>query len=206
MPTYKAPVESVLFLLQRRARLRALFQPAGLCRRAARHGRGGARGGGALLRGGAAAAEPRRRQGGLPAERRRLGHHADGFSRGLSRASSRRAGSGLRPIRNTAARACPMCSPRSSTSSPPPPTWRSACIRGCRRARSRRCTQHGSDEQKALYLPKLVSGEWSGTMNLTEPQCGTDLGLIKTKAVAGRRRQLHASPARKSSSRPASTT
>ncbi len=41
---------------------------------------------------------------------------------------------------------------------------------------------HGSPEQKALYLPRLVSGEWSGTMNLTEPQCGTDLGLIRTKA------------------------
>ena len=41
----------------------------------------------------------------------------------------------------------------------------------------------GSDEQKAMYLPKMVSGEWGGTMNLTEPQCGTDLGLIKTKAV-----------------------
>ena len=41
----------------------------------------------------------------------------------------------------------------------------------------------GSDEQKAKYLPKMVSGQWSGTMNLTEPQCGTDLGLIKTKAV-----------------------
>jgi alkylation response protein AidB-like acyl-CoA dehydrogenase len=42
---------------------------------------------------------------------------------------------------------------------------------------------HGSQEQKALYLPKLASGEWSGTMNLTEPHCGTDLGLIKSKAV-----------------------
>ncbi|GIK97460.1 MAG: acyl-CoA dehydrogenase [Alphaproteobacteria bacterium] len=41
---------------------------------------------------------------------------------------------------------------------------------------------HGSDALKQLYLPKLVSGEWSGTMCLTEPQCGTDLGLIKTKA------------------------
>jgi alkylation response protein AidB-like acyl-CoA dehydrogenase len=41
----------------------------------------------------------------------------------------------------------------------------------------------GSDEQKAQYLPKMVSGQWGGTMNLTEPQCGTDLGLIKTKAV-----------------------
>ena len=40
----------------------------------------------------------------------------------------------------------------------------------------------GSDEQKRLYVPKLVSGEWGGTMNLTEPQCGTDLGLIRTRA------------------------
>ncbi len=40
----------------------------------------------------------------------------------------------------------------------------------------------GSDEQKAKYVPKMVSGEWGGTMNLTEPQCGTDLGLITTKA------------------------
>jgi alkylation response protein AidB-like acyl-CoA dehydrogenase len=43
---------------------------------------------------------------------------------------------------------------------------------------------HGSAEQKALYLPKLVDGTWSGTMCLTEPQCGTDLGLIKTRAEA----------------------
>ncbi|MEP9401558.1 acyl-CoA dehydrogenase C-terminal domain-containing protein [Sphingomonas silueang] len=41
----------------------------------------------------------------------------------------------------------------------------------------------GSPEQQAMYVPKMVSGEWGGTMNLTEPQCGTDLGLIKTRAV-----------------------
>jgi alkylation response protein AidB-like acyl-CoA dehydrogenase len=41
---------------------------------------------------------------------------------------------------------------------------------------------HGSDAQKALYLPKLTSGEWTGTMCLTEPHCGTDLGLLRTKA------------------------
>ncbi|MEQ9137440.1 MAG: acyl-CoA dehydrogenase [Thalassobaculum sp.] len=40
----------------------------------------------------------------------------------------------------------------------------------------------GTEEQKRLYLPKLVSGEWTGTMNLTEPQAGTDLGAIRTKA------------------------
>ncbi|HEX8901193.1 acyl-CoA dehydrogenase C-terminal domain-containing protein [Vitreimonas sp.] len=43
--------------------------------------------------------------------------------------------------------------------------------------------QHGSDEQKQTYLPKLVSGEWTGTMNLTEPHCGTDLGMLRTKAI-----------------------
>lgn len=42
---------------------------------------------------------------------------------------------------------------------------------------------HGSDELKNLYLPKLVTGEWSGTMCLTEPHCGTDLGLIRSKAI-----------------------
>ena len=42
---------------------------------------------------------------------------------------------------------------------------------------------HGTREQKDMYLSKLISGQWTGTMNLTEPQCGTDLGLIKTKAV-----------------------
>lgn len=41
----------------------------------------------------------------------------------------------------------------------------------------------GSQEQKDLYLPKMYSGEWSGTMNLTEPHCGTDLGMLRTKAV-----------------------
>lgn len=41
---------------------------------------------------------------------------------------------------------------------------------------------HGTDEQKKTYLPKLTSGEWTGTMCLTEPHCGTDLGLLRTKA------------------------
>ncbi|MEL7107792.1 MAG: acyl-CoA dehydrogenase [Pseudomonadota bacterium] len=42
---------------------------------------------------------------------------------------------------------------------------------------------HGTDAQKAMYLPKLVSAEWTGTMNLTEPQAGSDVGALKTKAV-----------------------
>ncbi len=43
-------------------------------------------------------------------------------------------------------------------------------------------TAHGTEEQKKLYLEKMISGEWSGTMNLTEPQAGSDLSLIKSKA------------------------
>jgi 3-(methylsulfanyl)propanoyl-CoA dehydrogenase len=42
---------------------------------------------------------------------------------------------------------------------------------------------HGSDELKTKYLPKMVEGAWTGTMNLTEPHCGTDLGLLRSKAV-----------------------
>ncbi|HAD47640.1 MAG TPA: acyl-CoA dehydrogenase, partial [Idiomarina sp.] len=42
---------------------------------------------------------------------------------------------------------------------------------------------HGSDELKQLYLPKMASGEWTGTMCLTEPHAGTDLGIIKSKAI-----------------------
>jgi alkylation response protein AidB-like acyl-CoA dehydrogenase len=42
---------------------------------------------------------------------------------------------------------------------------------------------HGSAEQKAAYLPKMISGEWTGTMNLTEPQAGSDLAQLKTRAV-----------------------
>ncbi len=41
---------------------------------------------------------------------------------------------------------------------------------------------HGSEEQRRLYLPKLATGEWTGTMNLTEPQAGSDVGALKTKA------------------------
>lgn len=43
-------------------------------------------------------------------------------------------------------------------------------------------TAHGTDAQKDLYLPKLISGEWSGTMNLTEPQAGSDVGALKSRA------------------------
>ncbi len=42
---------------------------------------------------------------------------------------------------------------------------------------------HGSEEQKEVYLPKMVTGEWTGSMNLTEPEAGSDVGALRTKAV-----------------------
>lgn len=42
--------------------------------------------------------------------------------------------------------------------------------------------RHGSEQQKLAWLPKMIAGEWTGTMNLTEPHCGTDLGLVRTRA------------------------
>ncbi len=49
---------------------------------------------------------------------------------------------------------------------------------------------HGSAELKKIYLEKLVSGEWTGTMQLTEPQAGSDVGALRTRAERARRRQL----------------
>jgi len=52
--------------------------------------------------------------------------------------------------------------------------------------------RHGSDQQKILYLPNLVSGKWTGTMNLTEPQAGSDLAAVRTRAVPqGDHHRLH---------------
>ena len=64
----------------------------------------------------------------------------------------------------------------------------------------------GSDEQKAQYLPNMVAGKWTGTMNLTEPHCGTDLGLLKTRAEPQAATAATRSPAPRSSFRRASTT
>ena len=65
--------------------------------------------------------------------------------------------------------------------------------------------QHGTPELKKAYLPKIVSGHWTGTMCLTESHCGTDLGLLRTKASRWAMAATH-SPARRFSSPPVSTT
>ena len=63
---------------------------------------------------------------------------------------------------------------------------------------------HGSEELKQRYLPKMIDGTWSGTMCLTEAQCGTDLGMMRTKATPNRQTAATRSAVRRSSSPPAS--
>ncbi len=60
--------------------------------------------------------------------------------------------------------------------------WSWSMYQGLSQGAKRTIDAHGTEEQKAVYLPKLVSGEWTGTMCLTEPHCGSDLGLLRTKA------------------------
>ncbi len=62
--------------------------------------------------------------------------------------------------------------------------------------------QHGEEWQKDAFLPPMIAGRWTGTMCLTEPHCGSDLGLLKTRAPTA----VTGSPAPRSSSPPASTT
>ena len=64
---------------------------------------------------------------------------------------------------------------------------------------------HGSDELKRAYLEKLVTGEWTGTMQLTEPQAGSDVGALRTRAERAGMAHI-VSRVRKSSSLTASTT
>ena len=65
-----------------------------------------------------------------------------------------------------------------------------ACIPASATAPTRRCRGTARTSSRRRYLPKLTDGTWAGTMCLTEPQCGTDLGMLRTKRRAAGRRQL----------------
>ena len=182
MPIYKAPLDDVRFVLNELFDVGEL-DPAARPRGAyPRPGRRRARRGGQDSRTGAPAAQPQRRRGGLPARERR-GHARPRASRKPTPPSARAAGPGSACDPDYGGQGLPhtvqfvlqefICSanlgfelyPASAT------------------APTTRCTATARDELKDLYLPKLVDGTWSGTMCLTEPHCGTDLGLLRTKAV-----------------------
>ena len=182
MPTYKAPVDDTVFLLRdvfeygKYANLPGFSEaPLDVVEQ--------------VLAEGAKFVEevvqPLNRIGDLEGCKR----HADGSvttPKGFKeayKASSRAAGSVLPATRNTAARACRISLPCFSASTRFRANLAFAMYPGLTNGAVAALTVHGSDELKSNYLPKMTTGEWTGTMNLTEPQCGTDLGLIKTKAV-----------------------
>ena len=136
---------------------------------------------GKFCAGGAAADQCQRRRGRLPLRKRRRAH-ARRASRKPTTASRRRlgradadpayGGQGLPEMVAEAGRGDDL--------------RRQSLLRAVSRPDPRRLSgaaHHGTEALKDLYLPKLVSGEWTGTMCLTEPHCGTDLGLLRTKAV-----------------------
>ena len=132
--------------------------------------------------------------------RRRAGHHStrpttrcktpDGFIEAYKAYVDGRLGRRAVRAEATAAAGSRGSSASPCRSSSPAPTWRSRCARCSPRAPSTCCCHHGSEEQKEVYLPKMVTGEWTGTMNLTEPEAGSDVGALRTKAVPARRRHL----------------
>ena len=93
--------------------------------------------------------------------------------------------SGLTAPRNSADRRCRRCSALRSRRCSTRRISRGATIRCSRTARPKRLLQHGEDWQREAFLKPIIAGRWTGTMCLTEPHCGTDLGLLKTKAAPG---------------------
>ncbi len=105
-----------------------------------------------------------------------------GFKEAFAGHASRAAGTDWTCPKPMADRACPIWS------IPPSARFSSAAnmafnmYQGLTHGAIAAILAHGSDAQKQTYVPKMTSLDWTGTMNLTEPHCGTDLGLIRTRA------------------------
>ena len=181
MSTYRAPLRDMQFVLRELAGVEEIAKLPGyedttdvldaILEEASTFATGSAR-----------AAQPKRRPGRLHVERRRR-HDAQGFQRSVPPVRARRAGSVCRCRRSTAAKVC-----RSCMLGPTLEMWNAANMgfangpllnQGAIEA----IEQFGIDEQKKTYIPKLVSGEWTGTMCLTEPQAGSDLAQVRATAA-----------------------
>ena len=115
----------------------------------------------------------------------------DGLHRGVPGRTSTAGWGGVPfPSRRTAAAASRGSSASRCRRSSPRPTWPSRCARCSPRAPSTCSLHHGGEEQQETYLPKMVTGEWTGTMNLTEPQAGSDVGRAAHQGGAAGRRHL----------------
>ena len=106
-----------------------------------------------------------------------------GFKEAYRGSLSMAAGSASRCRPNTAGRGCPPRMTMIVNEMLASANMAFAMYPGLTQGAIAALLHHADDEQKKTYLPKMTTGEWAGTMNLTEPHCGTDLGLLRTKAV-----------------------
>ena len=123
------------------------------------------------------------RPGGLHPQPGRLGHHAEGLQGGLRGLCGRRLDGPVGAGGISAGRACPRPSTPIMQEFVSSANLALGMYPGLTQGAIAALLVHGTEEQKRTYLPKMIEGAWTGTMNLTEPHCGTDLGLLKTKAV-----------------------
>jgi alkylation response protein AidB-like acyl-CoA dehydrogenase len=129
-----------------------------------------------------APAEPFGRQG-AELLARRPGHHLQGLQGSLQAASPKPAGRVCSTRPNSAARACRSWSPRPASRCCNAANLAFALVALLTDGAIEALLTAGTDEQKARYLEPLISGKWTGTMNLTEPQAGSDLAAVRTRAV-----------------------
>ncbi len=183
MPVYRAPVDDYRFVIQELLEFekqRDLPQFGDL---SPDTGRRHPDQRGKILRRGAAAAQPVRRRRRLPFRERRRAH-AQGFQGSLTSLSPKRAGAAWRARPNMAARTCLSLHHHGRRRDGAcPPTSLSRCIRASPAAAYCALMRRGAPWMKEHIVPKMGRGEWTGTMCLTEPGCGTDLRLMKTRAV-----------------------
>ena len=137
-----------------------------------------------------APAEPRRRRAGQRPQRRRHRHHARRLHGGLPGLRRRRLGRRAVPAPSTAAAGSRGWSASPCRRCSPAPTWRFSMCPLLTQGAIDMLLHHGSEEQQETYLPKMVTGEWTGTMNLTEPQAGSDVGALAHQGRAAGRRHL----------------
>ena len=186
---YRAPVEEIAFTLKHVAGLKPALD-AGAVRRSRRGpGRCDPRRSRPFRhRGGGAARQDRR-----PARRgaRRMPRSPRRPAGRISTAAgSTAAGTRCPARRSSAARPCRPCSASPRSKCGTPARWPSRIGPTLTMGAVEALDKHASDALKATYLAKLVSGEWMGTMNLTEPQAGSDLAALRARAERGRRRHL----------------
>ena len=184
MPKYQAPLREIRFVLNEVLDIGRFANLPGFENAIARHGRGN---------------PDRRREVSLKrccsrstmsGDQQGCTRHADGsvttpdgFKDAYRPILRRRLGDFGRRRSNMAGRECRMSSRWRLKNIWRARTWPLPCIRGLSSGAVSAMLVKGSDELKAKYAPNMISGKWTGTMNLTEPHCGTDLGLIRTKAV-----------------------